>query len=91
MLKRFPYLITIIVRLDAPAHNHLAVRTDEPRIGVRDVATRSRGNSHALPARFGGREAANVGVDPVAYGAEGIVICSKGCQFFDVGQECARV
>jgi hypothetical protein len=57
-----------------PAHNHLSVGTDELRVRVRDVAARDGGDGHVFPAGRGGREAADVGVDPGADGAEGVVV-----------------
>jgi hypothetical protein len=68
----------IFVRLDMPTYANLAVGADELRIRVRDVASGDWGDGDAFPAWFGGRETADVGVDPGADRAEGVVVCG-GC------------
>lgn len=65
----------ILVRLKVPSYADFAVRTDVFRIGVSDVTAWDGSDKSALPARLGGREAADVGMDPVGDGAEGVVVC----------------
>jgi hypothetical protein len=67
----------IFVGFKVPAYADFAVPADVLRVRGRDVSAGDGSDFDALPAWLGGREAADVGVDPVADCAEGVVVCRK--------------
>jgi len=66
---------SILIGLEIPPDADFAVPTDVLRTRRSDVAAWDGSDVDALPAWLRGSEAADVGVDPVADGTEGVVVC----------------
>jgi hypothetical protein len=65
----------ILIGFKVPAYADFAVAANILRVRGRDVSAGDGSDFDALPAWFCWREAADVGVDPVADCAEGVVVC----------------